>query len=84
MTTALKLLNNTRLNAELKLLIGRENLLNVGVGTTSSGGSFVLTAYDGTTILIRDLKGEVLHTINTNQGNNHYAAVSPCGRYDGN
>jgi len=46
----------------------------------SSGGSFVMTAYDDTTINIRDLKGEVLHTINTNQGNNLHAAVSPCGR----
>ena len=46
----------------------------------ASGGSFVMTAYADTTVNVRDLKGNVLHTLNTNQGNNLYAAVSPCGR----
>lgn len=45
------------------------------------GGSFVMTAYKDTSIIIRDLKGEVLHSINTNQGNNMCALVSPCGRF---
>jgi len=57
------------------------NLLNIGVGSSANGGSFVMTAYQDTTIIIRDLKGEILHTINTNQGNNNCAIVSPCGRY---
>uniref|UniRef100_H2YEE4 Uncharacterized protein n=1 Tax=Ciona savignyi TaxID=51511 RepID=H2YEE4_CIOSA len=56
------------------------DLLNIG-GATSSGGSFVMTAYKNTTIMVRNLKGDILHTINTNQGNNNYAAVSPCGRF---
>ncbi|CAK8697976.1 transducin beta-like protein 2 [Clavelina lepadiformis] len=57
------------------------DLLNIGVGASSSGGSFVMTAYKDTTILIRNLKGHILATINTNQGNNNYACVSPCGRF---
>nr|XP_002121074.1 transducin beta-like protein 2 [Ciona intestinalis] len=56
-------------------------LLNIGVGATSSGGSYVMTAYKNTTIMVRNLKGDILHTINTNQGNNNHAAVSPCGRF---
>jgi len=55
-------------------------LLNIGVGTSPSGGSFVMTSYRDTAILIRDLRGSVLHTINTNQGNNNCSWVSPCGR----
>lgn len=39
-----------------------------------------MTASSDTTILIWNLKGEVLASINTNQMNNAYAAVSPCGR----
>lgn len=59
----------------------KQELLNIGVGATSSGGSFVMTAYKDTTIIVRDIKGEVLNTINTNLGTNNYACVSPCGRY---
>ena len=54
--------------------------MNVGIGLNAFGGSFVMTAYDDTTVKIRNVKGEVLHSINTNQGNNLHAAVSPCGR----
>ncbi|XP_039267614.2 transducin beta-like protein 2 [Styela clava] len=61
----------------------KQELLNIGVGATSSGGSFVMTAYKDTTIIVRDIKGEVLNTINTNLGTNNYACVSPCGRYVG-
>lgn len=43
-------------------------------------GKFIMSASNDTTILIWDLKGEVLTTINTNQMNNAYATVSPCGR----
>lgn len=39
-----------------------------------------MTASSDTTILIWNLKGEVLASINTNQMNNAYATVSPCGR----
>lgn len=53
-------------------------VINIGVADT---GKFIMTASSDTTILIWDLKGEVLATINTNQMNNAYAAVSPCGRF---
>lgn len=43
-------------------------------------GKFIMTASSDTTILVWSPKGEVLASINTNQMNNAYAAVSPCGR----
>jgi len=60
---------------------GKAKLLNVGIGTNPNGGSFVMTAYEDTTIAVRNLKGEVLHTVNTNQSNNNAAWVSRCGRF---
>lgn len=39
-----------------------------------------MSASTDTTILIWDLKGEILSSINTNQITNSYAAISPCGR----
>ncbi|KAM4797113.1 transducin beta-like protein 2 [Rhinophrynus dorsalis] len=53
-------------------------IINIGIAET---GKFIMTASSDTSILIWDLKGEVLATINTNQMNNAYAAVSPCGRF---
>ncbi|XP_077167397.1 transducin beta-like protein 2 isoform X2 [Paroedura picta] len=53
-------------------------VINIGVADT---GKFIMTASSDTTILIWDLKGEVLASINTNQMNNSFAAVSPCGRF---
>ncbi|OCT91143.1 transducin beta-like protein 2 isoform X1 [Xenopus laevis] len=53
-------------------------IINIGIAET---GKFIMTASSDTTILIWDLKGEVLASINTNQMNNAYAAVSPCGRF---
>eukprot|EP00076_Gallus_gallus_P027914 XP_015151387.1 transducin beta-like protein 2 [Gallus gallus] len=53
-------------------------VINIGVAET---GKFIMTASSDTTILIWNLKGEVLASINTNQMNNAYAAVSPCGRF---
>jgi len=58
-------------------------LLNIGVGTSSSGGSFVMSAYQDTCVIVHDLKGNPLHQINTNLSNNNWAQVSPCGRYIG-
>lgn len=46
----------------------------------SPAGKFIMTASSDTTILIWSPKGDVLASINTNQMNNAYAAVSPCGR----
>ncbi|KAL7848511.1 hypothetical protein AOLI_G00232290 [Acnodon oligacanthus] len=53
-------------------------VINIGIAET---GKFIMTASVDTTILIWDLKGEVLASINTNQMTNSYAAVSPCGRF---
>ncbi|KPP71202.1 hypothetical protein Z043_109906, partial [Scleropages formosus] len=56
----------------------KENIVNIGVAET---GNFIMTAFSDTTILIWDLKGEVLATINTNQVALSYASISPCGRF---
>ncbi|XP_063299739.1 transducin beta-like protein 2 [Pelobates fuscus] len=53
-------------------------IINIGVAET---GKFMMTASSDTTIMVLDRKGAVLATINTNQMNNAYAAVSPCGRF---
>ncbi|XP_041096888.1 transducin beta-like protein 2 isoform X1 [Polyodon spathula] len=53
-------------------------VINIGIAET---GKFIMTASSDTTILIWDLKGEVLASINTNQMTNAYATVSPCGRF---
>ncbi|XP_043910055.1 transducin beta-like protein 2 [Protopterus annectens] len=53
-------------------------IVNIGIAET---GKFIMTASSDTTILIWDLKGEVLASVNTNQMNNAYATVSPCGRF---
>ncbi|XP_054858026.1 transducin beta-like protein 2 [Eublepharis macularius] len=53
-------------------------IINIGVADT---GKFIMTASSDTTILIWDPKGEILASINTNQMNNAFAAVSPCGRF---
>ncbi|XP_032057016.1 transducin beta-like protein 2 [Aythya fuligula] len=53
-------------------------VINIGIAET---GKFIMTASSDTTILIWNLKGEVLASINTNQMNNAYATVSPCGRF---
>ncbi|XP_067084781.1 transducin beta-like protein 2 [Osmerus mordax] len=56
----------------------KANIINIGIAET---GKFIMSAYTDTTILIWDLKGEVLASINTNQMTNSYAAISPCGRF---
>ncbi|MBN3309032.1 TBL2 protein, partial [Amia calva] len=53
-------------------------VINIGIAET---GKFIMTASSDTTILIWDLKGEVLASINTNQMTNSYATISPCGRF---
>ncbi|XP_066506503.1 transducin beta-like protein 2 [Hoplias malabaricus] len=53
-------------------------VINIGIAAT---GKFIMTASVDTTILIWDLKGEVLASINTNQMSTSYAAISPCGRF---
>ncbi|XP_015239085.1 PREDICTED: transducin beta-like protein 2 [Cyprinodon variegatus] len=53
-------------------------IVNIGIAET---GKFIMSASTDTTILIWDLKGELLASINTNQMTNSYAAISPCGRF---
>ncbi|KAG8450406.1 hypothetical protein GDO86_002894 [Hymenochirus boettgeri] len=53
-------------------------IINIGIAET---GKFIMTASSDTSILVWDLKGEVLASINTNQMYNAYAAISPCGRF---
>lgn len=53
-------------------------IVNIGIADT---GKFIMTASSDTTILIWNLKGHVLSTINTNQMNNTHAAISPCSRF---
>ncbi|XP_059140998.1 transducin beta-like protein 2 [Physella acuta] len=52
----------------------------IGVGIASSG-KFIMTCSGDTTIIIWDLKGEVLATIDTHQMSNSCGKVSPCGRF---
>ncbi|XP_006057163.2 transducin beta-like protein 2 isoform X1 [Bubalus bubalis] len=53
-------------------------IVNIGIADT---GKFIMTASSDTSILIWNLKGQVLSTINTNHMNNTYAAISPCSRF---
>lgn len=55
-------------------------IVNIGIADT---GKFIMTASSDTTILIWNLKGQVLSTINTNQMNNTHAVISPCSRFVG-
>ncbi|XP_032071851.1 transducin beta-like protein 2 [Thamnophis elegans] len=55
-------------------------IINIGVADT---GKYIMSASSDTTILIWDMKGEILDSINTNQMNNTFATVSPCGRFVG-
>lgn len=52
-------------------------IINIGIADT---GKFIMTASSDTTVLIWNLKGQVLSTINTNQMNNSHAVISPCSR----
>ncbi|XP_068121959.1 transducin beta-like protein 2 [Hyperolius riggenbachi] len=56
----------------------KASIINIGIAET---GKFIMTASNDTSILIWDLKGEVLASINTNQVANAYATISPCGRF---
>jgi len=47
----------------------------------SSTGKFILTVHNDIHLLLWDLKGNVIATINTNQMFNKFGAISACGRY---
>ncbi|XP_071094018.1 transducin beta-like protein 2 [Haliotis cracherodii] len=49
----------------------------------ASNGKFIMTCHRDTTIIIYNLKGEVLSRIDTHQMSNSFGAVSPCGRFVG-
>jgi len=57
---------------------GKGDIIGVDVAST---GKFILTVHSDVHLLLWDLKGRVLATINTNQMINSHGAVSPCGRY---
>uniref|UniRef100_A0A2C9KI42 Uncharacterized protein n=1 Tax=Biomphalaria glabrata TaxID=6526 RepID=A0A2C9KI42_BIOGL len=52
----------------------------IGVGIASSG-KYIMSCSGDTTIIIWDLKGDVLATIDTHQMSNSCGKVSPCGRF---
>ncbi|XP_033113521.1 transducin beta-like protein 2 [Anneissia japonica] len=56
------------------------DIIDIGIGSVPNG-SYIMTATGDTTIIIWDLKGEVLTTIDTHHMNNNHAAVSHCGRF---
>ncbi|CAF1371010.1 unnamed protein product [Adineta steineri] len=56
------------------------NIISIGIACT---GKFIMSAEVNNKIIIFDIKGEVLNTIETHQGHLNYAAVSPCGRFFG-
>lgn len=57
---------------------GKADIINVDVAST---GKFILTVHSDVHLILWDLKGKVLATINTNQMINSHGAISPCGRY---
>lgn len=53
-------------------------IINIGI---ASNGKFIMTCHRDTTVKIWDIKGELLHVIDTHQMNNTHGLVSPCGRF---
>lgn len=47
----------------------------------SCNGLFIMTCSSDTSLVVWDLKGQVLAVIDTLHINNYYACVSPCGRF---
>ncbi|UJR23331.1 hypothetical protein I4U23_026345 [Adineta vaga] len=56
------------------------NVIAIGIACT---GKFIMSAEVNNKIVIFDIKGEVLSSVETHQGHLNYAAVSPCGRFFG-
>lgn len=56
----------------------KAEIINIGI---ASNGKYIMTCSSDTTMVIWSIKGELLSEINTNNMNNSYAAVSPCGRF---
>ncbi|KAK6192688.1 hypothetical protein SNE40_004117 [Patella caerulea] len=49
----------------------------------ASNGKFIMTCFDDTKIILWNIKGEVIDTIDTRMMHNYYATISPCGRFVG-
>ncbi|KAG8175631.1 hypothetical protein JTE90_004509 [Oedothorax gibbosus] len=56
----------------------KTNIINIGI---ACNGHFIMSCSDDTMIVVWDLKGQKLATIDTLHINNYYACVSPCGRF---
>ncbi|XP_001636604.2 transducin beta-like protein 2 isoform X4 [Nematostella vectensis] len=56
----------------------KAEIINIAV---ASNGKYIMSCSKDTTIIIWDLKGEVLATLDTLQINNSFSALSPCGRF---
>ncbi|XP_068750616.1 transducin beta-like protein 2 isoform X2 [Montipora capricornis] len=53
-------------------------IINIAV---ASNGKFILSCSRDTTIILWNLKGEVLSIIDTHQMTNRFASISPCGKF---
>ncbi|XP_020622466.1 transducin beta-like protein 2 isoform X3 [Orbicella faveolata] len=53
-------------------------IINIAV---ASSGKFIMSCSSDTTIILWNLKGEVLSIIDTRQMNNSFASISPCGKF---
>lgn len=71
-------MSSSTIRCSLCLINNKGDEMTVSVSCVK--GKFIMTASVDTTIIIWDLKGEVLASINTNQMTNSHAAISPCGR----
>ncbi|CAL1268086.1 unnamed protein product [Larinioides sclopetarius] len=56
----------------------KADIINIGI---ACNGHFIMSCSSDTTIVVWDLKGQVLATVDTLHINNYYACVSPCGRF---
>lgn len=56
----------------------KTDIINIGIACT---GNYIMSCSKDTTIIIWDLKGEVLATLDTLHMNNYYACISFCGRF---
>ncbi|KFM56868.1 Transducin beta-like protein 2, partial [Stegodyphus mimosarum] len=54
------------------------DIINIGI---ACNGHFIMSCSSDTTIIVWDLKGQILATVDTLHINNYYACVSPCGRF---
>ncbi|GFS56585.1 transducin beta-like protein 2 [Nephila pilipes] len=56
----------------------KADIINIGI---ACNGHFIMSCSSDTSIIVWDLKGQILATVDTLHINNYYACVSPCGRF---